>query len=173
MQRTLKATGSSLIIAVLAAFGSTPIFAADPIEHQVQLIASIPSTSFYVAPADSGWIGQAQLMEWTADTSATGGKLTAINKAFDVKNSSGAISARLSDEDAYLYNGAEKIDLNVTFNDKKLTTSAAEVISADDAKTGKRVTLLIAAVAATKPYAPGSYSGIVNMTFDAVPPVAR
>ncbi len=173
MQRTLKATGSSLMIAVLAAFGATQAFAADPIEHQVQLIASIPSTSFYVAPADSGWIGQAQLMEWTADTSAAGGKLSTINKAFDVKNSSGAISARLSDEDAYLYNGAEKIDLNVTFNGKKLTTSPEDVVSADEAKTGKRVTLLIAAASTTLPYAPGSYSGVVNMTFDAVPPVSR
>ena len=173
MRQALKTTGRPLAIALLSVVGASQVFAADPIEYQVQLIATVPSSSFYVVPASSGWIGQPQRMEWMDNPSAAGGKLTSVDKEFDVKNSSGAISARLSDDEAYLYNGADKIDLNVSFNGKKLSTSSEEVVSSLEANAWKRVRLLIAAAASTVPYAPGSYSGIVNMTFDAMPPVPR
>ena len=172
MQRTFIATVSPLALTLFAALGATQVSAADPIEVQVQLVASIPSTSFYVVPAETGWIGVAQRMEWTP--SATGpGKLSSLRKAFDVKNSSGAIAARLTDADgAYLSSGEQMVPLVVTFNNKELDSGTSqEFISATEAAAGKRVDLTIAAVDTGSDIKPGEYSGIVNMTFDAVAPV--
>lgn len=173
MQRTFMATVSPLALALLATLGATQVSAADPIEVQVQLVASIPSTSFYVAPADSGWIGVAQRMEWTPNVvGGTVGKLSTLRKAFDVKNSSGAIAARLTEDGgAYLSSGGGMIPLDVHFNNKELSSTSQEFISATEAAAGKRVDLTIASANTSTDYEPGEYSGIVNMTFDAVPPV--
>ena len=171
MQRTFIATVSPLALALFAALGATQVSAADPIEVQVQLVASIPSTSFYVVPAQTGWIGVAQRMEWTP--SATGpGKLSSLRKAFDVKNSSGALAARITNADgAYLSSGEQMVPLEVSFNNMALNNTSKEFISATEAAAGKRVDLMIAAVDTGSDFAPGEYSGIVNMTFDAVAPV--
>ena len=45
MQRTFMATVSPLALALLATLGATHVSAADPVEVQVQLVASVPSTS--------------------------------------------------------------------------------------------------------------------------------
>ena len=173
MQRTFMATISPLALALFATLGATQASAADPVEIQVQLVASVPSTAFYVVPAETGWIGVPQRMEWTPDP-VLGGKLSTLRKAFDVKNSSGAIAARLTDSTgAYLSDGTGMIPLDVHFNNKELnSTGSQEVISATEAAAGKRVDLTIAAVETGSPIPPGEYTGIVNMTFDAVPPVA-
>jgi hypothetical protein len=103
--------------------------------------------------------------------------LSTLRKAFDVKNSSGAIAARLTDAGGpFLSSGAQMIPLVVKFNDLELGTGdSQEFINATEAAAGKRVDLTIAAVDTGVPtdYVPGEYSGIVNMTFDAVPPVTR
>ena len=171
MQRTFMATVSPLALALLATLGTAQVSAADPIEVQVQLVASVPSTTFHVVPAETGWIGVAQRMEWTP--SVTGpGKLSSLRKAFDVKNSSGAIAARITDANgAYLSNGAAMIPLDVHFNNKELNSVSQEFINATEAAAGKRVDLTIAAADTSTDFVPGEYSGIVNMTFDAVPPV--
>ena len=173
MQRTFMATISPLALALSAMLGATQVSAADPVEIQVQLVASVPTTAFYVVPAETGWIGVPQRMEWTPDP-VLGGKLSALRKAFDVKNSSGAIAARLTDSTgAYLSDGTGMIPLEVHFNNKELDRAVSqEVISATEAAAGKRVDLTIAAVETGSPIPPGEYTGIVNMTFDAVPPVA-
>ena len=173
MQRTFMATISPLALALFATLGATQASAADPVEIQVQLVASGPSIAFYVVPAEIGWIGVPQRMEWTPDP-VLGGKLSTLRKAFDVKNSSGAIAARLTDSTgAYLSDGTGMIPLEVHFNNKELNQAASqEVISATEAAAGKRVDLTIAAVETGSPIPPGEYTGIVNMTFDAVPPVA-
>ena len=170
------ATVSPLALALLATLGATQVSAADPVEVQVQLVASIPSINFYVVPADTGWIGVAQRMEWTPNaTGGTTGKLSTLRKAFDVKNSSGAIAARITDAGgAFLSsgNGNGMIPLFVHFNNKELTHASQEFISATEAAAGKRVDLTIAALdSPAYEYQPGEYTGIVNMTFDAVPPV--
>lgn len=172
MKRTVMSAVSPVAIALLASLGAAQVSAADPIEVQVQLIASVPSASFYVVPADTGWIGVPQRLEWTPDpTSTWGGKLSTLRKAFDVKNSSGAIAARLTDSGgAYLTAGAGMVPLEVHFNNKELNSHAQEVISATEAAAGKRVDLTIAAIETGSAIPPGEYSGIVNMTFDAVPP---
>ena len=174
MQRTLKST---LAITLFAAVGATQASAADPIEVQVQLIASVPSTSFYVVPADTGWIGVAQRLEWTPDpANPNTGKLSTLRKAFDVRNSSGAIAAHLTDGgDSYLVDGAgSMIPLNVHFNNKLVGADSQEFINATEAAAGKRVDLTIGSAMTTGyEYKPGEYFGVVNMTFDAVPPVPR
>ena len=173
MKRTVMSAVSPVAIALLASLGAAQVSAADPIEVQVQLIASVPSTSFYVVPADTGWIGVPQRLEWTPDpVSASGGKLSTLRKAFDVKNSSGAIAARLTDSTgAYLSDGTGMVPLDVHFNNKALNSTAPqEVISATEAAAGKRVDLTIAASETGSGIPPGEYTGIVNMTFDAVPP---
>ena len=174
MQRTFMATVSPLALALFAALGATQVSAADPIEVQVQLVASIPSTSFFVVPAETGWIGVAQRMEWTASPLG-GGKLNPLRKAFDVKNSSGAIAARITDAGGpYLSSGEQMVPLVVRFNNQELdSVTSKEFISATEAAAGKRVDLTIAAYDGLSDFVPGEYSGIVNMTFDAVPPVTR
>lgn len=167
MQRTTFARVSPLATALFALLGATQVLAADPIEHQVQLIATIPSDSFYVVPSDTGWIGVAQRLEWKAGPGTNNGALQPLIKDFDVKHSSGSISAHLTDGTAYLFNGADTINLDVTFAGKKLTDTSQSVVEAADAGAGKRVQLHIAETAG-QTLAPGSYSGIINMTFDAV-----
>ena len=174
MQRTFMATISPLALALSAMLGATQVSAADPVEIQVQLVASVPTTAFYVVPAETGWIGVPQRMEWTPDP-VLGGKLSTLRKAVDVKNSSGAIAARLTDSTgAYLSDGTNRmVPLDVYFNNKELNqVTSQEVVSATEAAAGKRVDLSIAAVETGSPIPPGEYTGIVNMTFDAVPPVA-
>ena len=172
MQRTFMATVSPLALALLATLGATQVSAADPVEVQVQLVASIPSINFYVVPADTGWIGVAQRMEWTPNASTGYGQLSTLRKAFDVLNSSGPIAARLTDVGgAYLSSGNSMIPLDVHFNNKELTHISQEFISATEAAAGKRVDLTIAAIDTGKDFEAGEYTGIVNMTFDAVPPV--
>ena len=175
MQRTFMATVSPLALALLTTLAAAQVSAADPFEVQVQLIATIPSTSFFVVPAETGWIGVAQRMEWTPSALSGRGKLSTLRKAFDVKNSSGAIAARITDAGgAFLSsgNGNGMIPLFVHFNNKELTHASQEFISATEAAAGKRVDLTIAALdSPAYEYQPGEYTGIVNMTFDAVPPV--
>lgn len=142
-------------------------FAADTsVEHQVQLIATVPTSSFYVQPSDSGWIGLPQRLEWNLVQET----LDQLRKPFDIKHTGGAIQARLTDTDAYLSSGSNAIPLVVKFNNKVLSaTTPVEVASASEAAAGQRVNLEIAPGA--KPaggFAPGDYSGNVNMTFDAV-----
>ena len=100
--------------------------------------------------------------------------MSALRKAFDVKNSSGAIAARLTDSaGAYLSSGNGMVPLEVRFNNMELSTTAnQEVVSATEAAAGKRVDLTIATVYTGSAIPPGEYTGIVNMTFDAVAPAA-
>ena len=65
------------------------------------------------------------------------------------------------------------VPLEVKFNNKELNSTAnQEVISATEAAAGKRVDLTIATVQTGIGIAPGEYTGIVNMTFDAVAPAS-
>lgn len=173
MHRTFMATVSPLALALLATLGATHVSAADPVDVQIQLIASIPSDNFYVVPAETGWISVPQRMEWTPNMGTGYGQLSTLRKAFDVKNSSGAIAARLTDAGGpYLSSGTDVVPLYVHINNKELTATSQEFINATEAAAGKRVDLTIAALdSPAYEYQPGEYTGIVNMTFDAVPPV--
>ena len=65
------------------------------------------------------------------------------------------------------------VPLEVRFNNMELNATAnQEVVSATEAAAGKRVDLSIATVDTGTAIPPGEYTGIVNMTFDAVAPAA-
>lgn len=132
-----------------------------------EVSVSIPTAEFHVLPVDPGWMGHEQKLHWNLATDELG----SLRKQFDVKNTNGAIAARLSEE-PYISNGREvdNIALAVMFNRIKLTVDNAQVIAASEANVGKRVELLIAAVKPDDGYKPGDYYGSVHMIFEALAP---
>lgn len=132
-----------------------------------EVSVSIPTAEFYVIPSEPDWIHQEQALSWNS----VSGELAPLRKTFDVKNTNGAISARISAE-PYLSNGrdSDNIALKVMFNRKQLTVDAAEVVPDVDARAGKRVSLDIAAIQSSEGYQPGSYFGSVHMIFEALAP---
>ena len=132
-----------------------------------EVSVSIPSAEFYVIPSEPDWMHQEQVMLWNP----VSGRLAPLRKNFDVKNANGAISARISVE-PYLSNGyaSDNIPLVVTFNRKRLSVVADEVVSELDGRLGSRVGLEVAAVEPPDGYKPGSYYGSVHMIFEALAP---
>jgi hypothetical protein len=128
---------------------------------------TIPAAEFFVLPIDPGWIGREQKLDWNL----TAEELSPLRKHFDVKNTNGGIAARLTTE-PYLNNGrdVDNISLDVRFNQIKLTLDNTVVINELDGKTGKRVTLVIAAIKPSDGYKPGEYYGSVHMIFEAIAP---
>ena len=156
----------TLISMVTLTLGSVCAYAV--MERETfEVSVTIPTADFYVLPADPNWIGREQKLAWNL----TAQELSPLRKQFDVKNSNGQITARLS-EVPYLSNGREvdNIALDVQFNRVKLTVEDAPVISEMDGKTGKRVELLIAAIKPDDGYKPGEYYGSVHMIFEALAP---
>lgn len=132
-----------------------------------EVSVSIPTAEFYVIPSEPDWIHQEQVMPWNP----VSGRFSPLRKSFDVKNVNGAISARISAE-PYLSNGyvSDNIPLVVTFNRKRLSVVADEVVSELDGRLGRRVGLEVAAVEPPDGYKPGSYYGSVHMIFEALAP---
>ena len=138
------------------------------VEREIfEVSVTIPTAEFYVLPTELDWIGREQRLNWDL----TAQELSPLRKHFDVKNSNGGITARLSEE-PYLSNGrdVDNIALDVQFNRIKLTVDDATVISETDGKTGKRVELVIAAVKPDDGYKAGEYYGSVHMIFEAIAP---
>ncbi|MGG7674879.1 CS1 type fimbrial major subunit [Pseudomonas sp. WC2] len=133
-----------------------------------EVSVTIPTAEFFVLPSEPDWIHLEQNLPFNPDS----GQFTPLRKNFDVKNSNGAISARIAAE-PYLSNGngSDNIPLIVTFNQKRLSLDADQVVSDFDARPGKRVRL---EVAADQPpeggYRPGHYYGSVHMIFEALAP---
>ena len=155
-------------VALLAATGLTGAVAwAAREEHTFEVSLTIPSRPFYVIPAEPDWIHRPQRLEWDYPTSTMG----SVQKNFDVRHESSAIEARL-DAMPYLTNGrpGEEIQLRVSFNGVELQTSAQQVLSREEAATGKRVPLQIDPVKPEGGYKPGDYSGNVLMLFSAKAP---
>ena len=156
----------TLISMVALTLGS--VYAYALVERETfEVSVTIPTAEFYVLPVDPDWIGREQKLSWDL----TSQELSSLRKQFDVKNSNGEITARLSEE-PYLSNGrdVDNIALDVQFNRVKLTVHDAPVISETDGKTGKRVELVIAAVKPDDGYKPGEYYGSVHMIFEASAP---
>jgi hypothetical protein len=157
---------TTLISMVALTLGSSCVFAI--VERETfEVSVTIPTADFYVLPVDPEWIGREQKLTWDLTAQA----LSSLRKQFDVKNSSGEITARLSEE-PYLSNGrdVDNIALDVQFNRVKLTVHDAPVISETDGKAGKRVELVIAAVKPDDGYKSGEYYGSVHMIFEASAP---
>ncbi|MDR9863141.1 MULTISPECIES: CS1 type fimbrial major subunit [Pseudomonas] len=132
-----------------------------------EVSVTIPTAQFYVIPSEPDWIHLEQSLPFNTQS----GQFTPLRKFFDVKNSNGAIAARISAE-PFLSNGrdSDNIALIVTFNHKRLTVDSDLVVSELDARPGKRVGLQVAAAPAPEGYRPGNYFGSVHMIFEALAP---
>ncbi|ROM67067.1 adhesin [Pseudomonas brassicacearum] len=130
-----------------------------------ELHVTIPTVDFFVLPLDPQLVQREQRLPFSSIT----GELSALRATYEVKNTTGAIGARLAEE-AYLSNGRERIDLRVTFNNVELTLDSTQVVTALEARPGRQVPLEIAAIKPGDGYRPGDYYGTVHMVFDAVAP---
>lgn len=151
-------------LAVLA-LGSSMAFAAGEATHSINLIAHVPTNGFYVVPTDIDLVNKDQDMSYSPST----GKMAEVNGFFDVRNNNGSVHASLESAPK-LISGAEAIDLKVEFNNKELTLTPQLVVGESESDVNYRAALKISAKGTT--FQPGDYTGVVAMTFDAVPPVA-
>lgn len=149
-------------LAFVAAAASVHAVAA-PINYNIQLEAFVPKDTFYVLPSDNTWIGDAQKLSYNPVTK----DLTSLNKRFDVLNIAGSISAKLLST-ATMASGGDVIDLTVKFNRVELSTVDQEVVSTAQAANPSVVSLEIIPVKPAAGYAPGTYMGNVQLSFDAV-----
>lgn len=133
--------------------------------HVFEVSVGIPTQQAYVLPANPGWIGRSQVLPWNLVTQDLG----KFRELFDVKNVSGAVSARLDDE-AYLADGNHRIELQVKFNRQLLTLDSQQVVSAAEAQLGKRAELEISAVKPAEGFRAGDYYGTVHVMFDFLAP---
>ncbi|VVM58390.1 hypothetical protein PS687_01280 [Pseudomonas fluorescens] len=133
--------------------------------HSFEVSVTIPVHEAYVLPSEPDWMGQDQLLAWNLVTS----ELSRLRKNFDVKNLNGGIAARLGAE-PYLFNGRNRIDLQVLFNRVPLTLDAVEVVNAMEASAGRRAELDIAAIKPDGGYRGGEYYGTVHLVFDFLAP---
>ncbi|MEB0044986.1 MULTISPECIES: CS1 type fimbrial major subunit [unclassified Pseudomonas] len=134
-------------------------------EQTFHVSVTIPTNEFYVLPVDPAFLEREQALAWNTVT----GELSPLRAFFDVKNASGSVSARLVD-DPFLFNGRERIDLQVRFNGHLLSLLDTSVVDEQQARVGQRVRLEIAAVKPAEGYIPGQYYGTAHLMFDAVNP---
>ncbi|QTD32358.1 CS1 type fimbrial major subunit [Pseudomonas fluorescens] len=146
------------------ALSSSAVFAAGEARHSISLIAHVPTNGFYVVPTDSDLVNKDQDMSFQPST----GKMREVNGFFDVRNNNGSVHASLESVPK-LISGAQAIDLQVLFNNKELTLTPQLVVGESESDVNYRAPLKISAKGTT--FQPGDYTGVVAMTFDAVPPV--
>ncbi|WP_085709431.1 MULTISPECIES: fimbrial assembly protein [unclassified Pseudomonas] len=159
------------VVAVLAAISALNVSIAwaarETLEFEVTL--TIPSRSFYILPSEPDWIHRPQVLLWNYPDSSLGG----FSKSFDVRHDTSAIEARLESA-PYLSTGrpGENIDLRVRFNNVELSAdpSFRQVLSKEEAATGKRVPLEIDPVKPVGGYKAGEYFGNVLVLFNARAP---
>ncbi|AGN85911.1 MULTISPECIES: CS1 type fimbrial major subunit [Enterobacteriaceae] len=150
----------------LSVLGSTTAMAANQQSYNIDVFAHVPSDDFQVEPVESGWINQAQEIEYDITTS----KLKAFEKQFQYKNVSGGIQATLmntdSNGDAILSNGTDIIPLKVEFNGVELSDTAQTVVDDTTAKAGGRTTLRISQSDSKALTVQGDFTGQVAMMFE-------
>lgn len=140
------------------------VFANNTVRKQVEVIAHIPAASFYVV-AENGWDTRVQELSYNVVTET----LRPVVQRLIAKSTTGAIEARLEGP-AQMNSGADAINLNVSINGVDLDNTAKIVVP--ESQRGNQVFIPIEISAQAGPYAPGSYSGMVNMTFE-TPLVSR
>lgn len=152
-------------LAVLA-LSSSVAFAAGEARHSISLVAHVPTNGFYVVPTDTDLVNKDQDMSFQPST----GKMREVVGFFDVRNNNGSVHASLESVPQLIY-GNTAIDLEVLFNNKVLTQTPQMVVGESESDVNYRAPLKISAKGTT--FQPGDYTGVVAMTFDAVPPVGR
>ncbi|MGH8385704.1 MAG: CS1 type fimbrial major subunit [Pseudomonas sp.] len=150
-------------LAVLA-LSSSAVFAAGEARHSISLVAHVPTNGFYVVPTDSDLVNKDQRMDFVPSTNS----MREVNGFFDVRNNNGSVHASLESV-PQLFSGANKVDLQVSFNNKVLTTTPALVVGEAESNDNYRAPINIKALGAIPPA--GDYAGAVTMMFDAVTPV--
>jgi hypothetical protein len=133
--------------------------------HSFDVSVTIPVHEAYVLPSEPDWMEHDQVLAWNLVTA----QLSRLRKNFDVKNINGGVAARLGAE-PYLFNGRYRIDLQVLFNQVALTLDSHEVVSATEARSGRRAELEIAAIEPVDGYRAGEYYGTVQIVFDFLAP---
>ena len=147
----------------LLALGSSGAFAAGEAAHSISIVAQVPTNGFYVVPTNPDLVNKDQDMSYQPAT----GKMGEVNGYFDVRNNNGSVHASV-DSVPKLISGSNEIPLKVEINNKTLTTTPQEVVGGPESDVNYRAPLKISAVGTT--FEPGDYTGVVAMTFDAVPP---
>ena len=148
----------------LLALGSSGAFAAGEAAHSISIVAHVPTNGFYVVPTDPDLVNKDQDMSYQPAT----GRMGEVNGFFDVRNNNGSVHASV-DSAPKLISGANSIDLQVAINNKALTTTPQEVVGESESDVNFRTPLKISAIGSN--FQPGDYTGVVALTFDAVPPV--
>lgn len=153
-------------LAILA-LGSSGAFAAGEAAHSISIIAHVPTNGFYVVPTNPDLVNKDQDMSFQPTT----GRMGEVNGFFDIRNNNGSVHASL-DSAPKLISGSSTIDLKVKINNVELTTTPKPVVGEAESNVNFRAPLNIAVANPTGAApAPGDYTGVVAMTFDAVPPV--
>lgn len=150
----------------LLALGSSGAFAAGEAAHSISIVAHVPTNGFYVVPTDSDLVNKDQDMSYKPGT----GKMGEINGFFDIRNNNGSVHASL-DSAPKLISGSSTIDLKVKINNVELDTVPREIVGEADSDVNYRAALNIAVSDPAQTPVPGDYTGVVAMTFDAVPPI--
>lgn len=150
--------------AVVALVVSVQAMAA-PFTHTIAVEAVIPTKAFHVLPVGD-WISKTQMLSYNAITE----ELSPSINQFSVINTAGAISGKLIAPAVLADNAgvAANIPLTVKFNGKTLSITDQDVLAAAEAATASNVSMEIAAVKPVAGYTAGSYSGNVQLSFDAV-----
>lgn len=155
---------SALLVFCLLALISAEAFAARE-EAEFYVSVTVPTSDFFVLAINPGFLEREQVMSYNPVTE----RLSPLREYFDVKNVLGGINARLGFEPV-LSNGSDQIPLQVTFNGHRLGLIETLVVPEAEAKTGKRVPLVIAAEQPEGGYLPGQYFGSVQIIFEALRP---
>jgi len=142
---------------------------AVPQTHNVQVVADIPGTDFYVQPVNHDTVSQPQQLIWNNTTS----KLEGISRDFRAKSfvatgTAPAIKATLLDP-AVMRSGTNDIALDVKFNNIPLVLGSAEDVVAAGAANSEIIAPL--SITPIEPgvggYVEGNYTGNVSVLFDA------
>ncbi|MFJ2481092.1 CS1 type fimbrial major subunit [Pseudomonas sp. NPDC087598] len=149
----------------LLALGSSGAFAAGEAAHSINIVAHVPTNGFYVVPTNPDLINKDQRMDYNPSK----GKMDEVDGFFDVRNNNGSVHASL-DSEAKLISGSSNIPLKVTLNNRVLNQTPQLVVGESESDVNFRAALNISAIGGS--FEPGDYTGVVAMTFDAVPPVA-
>lgn len=80
-----------LFLALPLALAAGSVFAADPIEKQVLITATVPTASFFVEPVGGNWMNDPQNMAWNPHMET----LSPIRKQLEAKSTVGPITAHL------------------------------------------------------------------------------
>ncbi|WP_338806793.1 CS1 type fimbrial major subunit [Pseudomonas chlororaphis] len=152
-----------LPFAIATAAISAQAMADDPITHTIQMEAVVPSDSFSVLPTDPSWIGNTQVLSYNPNTKT----LTSLVKQFTAKNTESDIHAYLL-APAVITSGDDQIPLEVRFNNHELPVSLRyqQALTPLEAAKGKVVDLEIIPQKTSGDYAPGKYTGSVQILFE-------